>query len=583
MGILSENPFLTRQDYQEALEKIMQPLRAIILENDQPGVNLGSSGAVYDRKRTEMEALVRPLWGIAPYWTACQDDELRDAYVAKLIKGTDPKNVDYWGDIGDYDQYIVEAAALALTLLLHKEYFWEQLPEQNQQSVVEWLSQALTRKIPKNNWTFFKVLIRLALYHCGEALEKEQLDQELELIDSMYIGEGWYVDGKATQRDYYVAFAFHYYGLIYATFMKSEDPKWSERFIERAMLFAQDFIYYFDEEGEALPYGRSQTYRFAQGAFFSALVFADVEAIAWGKVKTLLSTHLKRWMNHDIFTFDGRLSIGYHYENLVMAEGYNAPGSPYWALKTFLLLAVKEEHPFWSAAPLPIQRTEKRVIEKGNMLFVREASGNHLLGYPAGMMIENQAHAQAKYSKFVYSTKFGFSVPKAGVSYEEGAFDNTLALSRDGLYFRTKGKVTAYQLTEDCVSYEWMPFEEVRIQTEIYPFEQWHLRVHDIETTMPLKIREGGFSAPLSGRKPNGTIGSTWCSVSDGELTSRMIAISGYDEATIIQPEVNTSLFFQRTSLPCLLKELPVGNHRLICLVGGIVTEKERTEKDDKN
>ena len=51
------------------------------------------------------------------------------------------------------------------------------------------------------------------------------------------------------------------------------------------------------------------------------------------------------------------------------------------------------------------------------------------------MMIENQAHAQAKYSKFVYSSKFGFSVPKAGVTYEEGAFDNTLAVSRDGLIF----------------------------------------------------------------------------------------------------------------------------------------------------
>ena len=27
----------------------------------------------------------------------------------------------------------------------------------------------------------------------------------------------------------------------------------------------------------------------------------------------------------------------YHYENLVMAEGYNAPGSLYWSLKTFLV------------------------------------------------------------------------------------------------------------------------------------------------------------------------------------------------------------------------------------------------------
>ena len=72
------------------------------------------------------------------------------------------------------------------------------------------------------------------------------------------------------------------------------------------------------------------------------------------------------------------------------------------------------------------------------MLLCQAKEGKHVLGYPHGLMIDGQAHAPAKYSKFVYSTKFGFSVPKAGITYEEGAFDNTLALSRDGEYFRTK-------------------------------------------------------------------------------------------------------------------------------------------------
>ncbi|RTK75359.1 DUF2264 domain-containing protein, partial [Enterococcus faecalis] len=98
----------------------------------------------------------------------------------------------------------------------------------------------------------------------------------------------------------------------------------------------------------------AKTYRFAQGAFFAALIFAEVEALPWGQIKTLLAKHLHCWMQQAIFTYDGRLSIGYHYENLVMAEGYNAPGSPYWAFKTFLLLAVDQDHPFWRAEPLAI-------------------------------------------------------------------------------------------------------------------------------------------------------------------------------------------------------------------------------------
>lgn len=570
---IRDNTFLTKKDYAAALNFLLQPLRNEMIESKASGIHLGSSGAVYDQKRSDMEALIRPLWGIAPYWTMEKDDELRNAYLEKLSKGTDPTSEYYWGKIENYDQYIVELAALSLTLLLHKEYVWEYLSKSEQQHLADWMSQALDRRIPKNNWTFFKVLIRVALFKCKGDLDREKLQEELQLIDSMYVGDGWYVDGKMSQRDYYVPFAFHYYGLIYSVYMKEEDPEWAQRFMNRAKVFAQDFIYYFDTDGEALPYGRSLTYRFAQGAFFSALVFADVEARPWGEVKTILSKHLNHWMNHPIFTFDGRLSIGYHYENLVMAEGYNAPGSPYWALKTFLLLAVPDEHPFWKASPVPIEREPKKLIEKGQMVFWHMQGGNHVLGYPAGMLVEGQAHAEAKYSKFVYSTKFGFSVPKAGISYDEGAFDNTLAVSIDGRYFRTKRETDAYELSTDRLLHLWSPFSGVEICTEIYPLGEWHVRVHEINTLYDLDLREGGFSVGLNGRIPNGEVLGQVAWVAEGELFSQIIGVEGYDEGEIIRPEVNTSVFFPRSSFPCLKKKIKAGSHRLISLVGGTVNK----------
>ncbi|MGC3124163.1 DUF2264 domain-containing protein, partial [Enterococcus faecalis] len=98
---------------------------------------------------------------------------------------------------------------------------------------------------------------------------------------------------------------------------------------ERATLFAQEFKYWFTQPGEAIPFGRSLTYRFAQVSFFSALVFADVEALPWGEIKGLISRHLHQWMNKDIFTTDGLLSVGYDYQKMVFAEGNNGPGSPY--------------------------------------------------------------------------------------------------------------------------------------------------------------------------------------------------------------------------------------------------------------
>lgn len=45
----------------------------------------------------------------------------------------------------------------------------------------------------------------------------------------------------------------------------------------------------------------------------------------------------------------GLLTLGYGYAQPALAEQYNAPGSPYWALKAFLPLAVPAEHPFWTS------------------------------------------------------------------------------------------------------------------------------------------------------------------------------------------------------------------------------------------
>lgn len=178
---------------------------------------------------------------------------------------------------------------LSLTLLLHKTYFWSCFSEKQQENIMVWLNKALGCKIPKNNWTFFKVLIRLALEGCGQVINQAELEEELALIERMYLGDGWYMDGKTTQRDYYISFAFHYYSLIYVKFMRERDPVRAKRFTERAVMFAQDYLYYFDEEGEALPYGRSQTYRFAQGAFFANFDICRSRGVTLGTNKNAVS------------------------------------------------------------------------------------------------------------------------------------------------------------------------------------------------------------------------------------------------------------------------------------------------------
>ena len=108
----------------------------------------------------------------------------------------------------------------------------------------------------------------------GRPWSQEKEDEDWAVIADCYEGDGWYHDGNNGQLDYYIAFAMHFYGLVYAKFMEKEEPDYCCILKERGKQFAKDYIYWFDTEGREIPYGRSLTYRFAHGAFFSALAFA---------------------------------------------------------------------------------------------------------------------------------------------------------------------------------------------------------------------------------------------------------------------------------------------------------------------
>ncbi len=171
---------------------------------------------------------------------------------------------------------------------------------------------------------------------------------------------------------------------------------------------------FFSNSGNAIPFGRSLTYRFAQSCFWSALAYANVEALPWGVIKGIVMRNLRYWFDENIFSADGLLNIGYAYQNLNMAEGYNAPGSPYWALKTFLVLAVPEDHPFWTSEEQALPFLEKSVQKSPRMIICHDKTGREVQAFTSGQHSHEHAHADAKYEKFVYSTTFGFIVPSKG-------------------------------------------------------------------------------------------------------------------------------------------------------------------------
>src|SRR5258707_9559702 len=313
-------------------------------------------------------------------------------------------------------------AAVGFALALAPGEVWEPLESRAKANLTRWLLEINRRALPDNNWLFFRVLVNLGLARVGAAHDPAAMQAALDRLETFYLGDGWYADGPSAQRDYYIAFAMHFYGLLYAKLAAELDPQRAERFRERAALFAHDFIHWFAADGAALPFGRSLTYRFAQGSFWGALAFADVEALPWAVVKGLTLRHLHYWSRRPIFMPGGALSIGYAYSQLNMAEQYNSPGSPYWALKFFLPLALPETHPFWQAeaAPQPALAAVQALPPAG-VIGGRDPQSAPVFALAAGQHAMRARHGAAKYAKIAHPTRFGFSVPSGAPEPDQAA------------------------------------------------------------------------------------------------------------------------------------------------------------------
>lgn len=124
--------------------------------------------------------------------------------------------------------------------------------------------------------------------------------------------------------DYYSSsFAIQFLQLLYVKLAGEEDPERAAEFKKRAQMSALDLIHYYDNEGRAIPYGRSMGYRFAMVAFWGALAYADVELpapLTWGMVKGVVLRNLRWWQTQgQMWTSSGTLSLGYSYPNMYVS------------------------------------------------------------------------------------------------------------------------------------------------------------------------------------------------------------------------------------------------------------------------
>ena len=548
------------------LEKLVVPLKQYY-SPECANLYLGHTGAAYEDRTIPMEGFSRILWGLVPLWAGGKNfDGFPEIYAKGLAAGTDPDSDEYWGGLRNCDQKFVEMAAIAYGLLLAPDKLWDPLDDAAKENLVNFLKGINDYKVSDNNWRMFPVLVNLALKKLSQPYDQSLIDLGFERLETFYLGSGWYKDGATEQRDYYIPFALHFYSLIYAKVCADEEPERCALFKKRAEEFAKEYIYWFDEKGRGIVYGRSLTYRFAQAAFWSACLYADVPVFNYGIIKGILVRHFEEWFANPITDNGGVLTIGYRYPNLHMSESYNSPDSPYWSLKAFILLALPDDHPFWQAEAEPLPKLDNtKVLKEAQMIIQRDGKKVTALT-PGKLHYNTHVHVSEKYCKFAYSSEFGFSVPRSNKFLNQAAPDSMLSFEIDGYIFtrRLSQKIMA---EDDKLLSLWSPFQGIEVTTTLIPIEGGHIRRHKITSEYDCIARDAGFSVSC--------VQGTDCTFS----TDNNVAIvknnfsfcsvesTSNGKADIISFHPNTSLVYQKTFTPLVAYDIKKGTTEIETIV----------------
>lgn len=564
----------SKRDFTALMHSLLDPLLPFYSQGGAR-LSLGNTGVTYDKPAIELEGFSRPLWALAPFWMGGgRSREFEAIYQRGLASGTDPASPEYWGDTRDYDQCFVEMAAIACAILEVPEIVWQPLDAAARENLARWLYSINEHFIPHCNWLFFRVLVNLALKSVDMPADRDIMEQDLNEIDTWYVSNGWYTDGTPDvkpQKDYYVPWALQYYGILYSAFAAKTDPARAAVFRQRALEFGKSFSLWFDANGAALPYGRSLTYRFGQCAFYSACVWAGLEPLPLPVMKGIIARNLQWWLEKPILDRDGILTIGYCYPNQYMSERYNAPGSPYWGMKSFLLLALPEEHPFWKAEAAALPAAPGVCAQHASGLLLQRLPDGQLNAYAAGI-VEQSEHGQfaEKYAKFCYSTRFGFSASRSYVQLEQAAPDSMLAFvlpGESGGWVFVRRHSLQFELTEDRLVSVWEPLPGIRVTTELIPCEDGHIRRHTVESALACQAYDCGFAVPKFAPGFMQAVNEGFAEARNAHCVCRVAAQAGGGEGVVLDAWPNTNLYSPNTVIPAVRYEIPCGTARLQTLV----------------
>jgi len=279
-----------------------------------------------------------------------------------ILAGVDRRSRDYWGDIGDNDQRIVEAADIARTLWLTRASIWQHLSEDEKRRITQWLLPATRAATPQNNWILFPITVDLVLASLDAPANNAELTarahRDFEKYKRFYSESGWFVDGS-DGIDFY-----NTWGITYELFWIHEiasdfDPEFITRAIADSATLTEHLI---SPQGVPIM-GRSVCYRTSVPVPVIAASLSTPPQAAPGVALRALDSVWRYFIAHDAIR-DGALTQGYFGSDLRFLDRYSGGGSCQWGLRSLVLAFMHGAGDrFWTDAPgrLPVEVSDYRL------------------------------------------------------------------------------------------------------------------------------------------------------------------------------------------------------------------------------
>ena len=254
----TDNEFVSRSDLVKAARALVQPLETYRSPLGARVKIRPASVAGFDDVAAQLEGFCRPLLAIG---ALLEDDDglkLLQQWCRGLENGVDPESKEYWGDLGDKDQRMVEMESISIALLSAPETMLPMVSEKGQTNLRNWLAQINDHEVPSNNWRWFRIFANLVLTQLlgvprGEV--EGRVKEDFALLDSHYMTDGWSSDGpwnsSRKQADYYSgSFAIQFCQLLFVRFAHGYEER-KDKYRQQARQFGAEYWRYFDIEGMA--------------------------------------------------------------------------------------------------------------------------------------------------------------------------------------------------------------------------------------------------------------------------------------------------------------------------------------------